>query len=276
MVLLYSLSSPLIQATVLKRPSALIKSPYVADVILSDNTNSLAHSLSLGCKGLCDKDATVFLTQIHSKHKDDKPHCKHTIQFAFQDNILIGVNPKLAEHIVNNALHNNALSFLNNLLRIKREVSLFIPNHVDSRFDFGGYTHDNIPFLLEVKNVPLAFHINAVPKDKKNFIPPPDADPMKKIAVFPDGYKKHIDDPVSPRALKHIRELTFIKQFTNTRCILCFVVQRHDADTFELSATDPEYADAVRHAISIGVEVYALVVRWTKDGNAYLHKIITV
>lgn len=275
MSILYSLP-PLIQATVTKRPSALIKSPYVADVILSNNTNSLAHSLSLGCKGLCDKDATVFLTELHSNHKDNKPHCKHTIQFAYQDNVLIGVNPKLAEHIIHNALKNNLLPFLNNLLHIKREVSVFINEHVDSRFDFGGYTHDGVPFLLEVKNVPLAFHINAVPKDKKNFVPPPDADPMKKIAVFPDGHKKHINDPVSPRALKHIRELTYLKLNTSARCILCFVVQRHDAATFELSATDPEYADAVRCAISVGVEVYAIFIRWSLEGHAYLHNILSV
>ncbi len=273
MSILYSLP-PLAKATVVKRPSALIKSPYVADVIFQNNTTSLAHSLSLGCKGLCDKNATVYLTELYSNHKDNKPHCKYTIQFAVQDNVLVGVNPKLAEHIVYNALRNNLFPFLNHLSHIKREVSVFIENHVDSRFDFGGYTHDGVPFLLEVKNVPLAFHINAVPKDKKNFIPPPNTDPMQKIAVFPDGHKKHINDPVSPRALKHIRELTFIKQHTSARCLLCFVVQRHDAATFELSATDPEYAAAVRHAISVGVEVYAIFIRWSFEGHAYLHNIL--
>ena len=273
--ILYSLP-PLVQATVLKRPSKSIKSPYVADVILSNNTNALAHSLSLGCKGLCDKDATVFLTSLNTIHKDDKPHCNYTIQFGFQDNVLVGVNPKLAEHIIHNALRNNLLPFLQNLTLIKREVSVFLDNHVDSRFDFGGYTSDNVPFLLEVKNVPLAFHINAVPKDKKNFIPPPGTNPMHKIAVFPDGHKKHIDDPVSPRALKHIRELTFLKKHTSARCLLCFVVQRHDATTFELSATDPEYAEAVRIAVSVGVEVYAIFVRWSFEGHAYLHNILPI
>lgn len=270
--ILYSLPT-LIQATVQKRPSAIIKSPYVADIILQNNTTSLAHSLSLGCKGLCDKNATVFITPLNTIHKDDKPHCNYTIQFAFQDNVLIGVNPKLAEHIIYNALRNKLLPFLQTSY-IKREVSIVYDKYVNSRFDFGGYTSDNVPFLLEVKNVPLAFYINAIPKDKKNFIPDPNSDPMKKIAVFPDGYKKHINDPVSPRALKHIRELTYLKENTSSRCILCFVVQRHDADTFELSATDPEYAEAVRFAVSVGVEIYAIFIRWSFDGHAYLHKIL--
>ena len=74
----------------------------------------------------------------------------------------------------------------------------------------------------------------------------------------------------------YLQDATYLKLNTSARCILCFVVQRHDAATFELSATDPEYADAVRYAISVGVEVYAIFIRWSLEGHAYLHNILPV
>jgi len=52
---------PLFKAKVIKRPSASIKSPYVADILLVDDNNEplddvlyLAHSPSLGCCGLAE------------------------------------------------------------------------------------------------------------------------------------------------------------------------------------------------------------------------------
>jgi DNA-binding sugar fermentation-stimulating protein len=51
---------------------------------------------------------------------------------------------------------------------------------------------------------------------------------------------------VSPRALKHIRELTLIKRESKTRCIMCYVIQRTDVDRFQPSIIDPEYREAVK------------------------------
>ena len=48
--MLYQLEN-LVEATVLKRPSKHIKTPYVADVILN-NKEVLGHSPALGCGGL--------------------------------------------------------------------------------------------------------------------------------------------------------------------------------------------------------------------------------
>ena len=48
------------QGNIVKRPSKSCKTPYVADVLLQDNSEILGHSPSLGCCGLADKDATVL------------------------------------------------------------------------------------------------------------------------------------------------------------------------------------------------------------------------
>ena len=74
---------------------------------------------------------------------------------------------------------------------------------------------------------------------------------------------------VSPRALKHIRELTLIKRESITRCIMCYVIQRPDVEWFQPSVIDPEYREAVKYALESGVEIITLVVQWTKDGKAY-------
>ena len=74
---------------------------------------------------------------------------------------------------------------------------------------------------------------------------------------------------MSPRALKHIRELTLIKRESKTRCIMCYVIQRTDVDRFQPSIIDPEYREAVKIAIDAGIEIITLVVRWTKEGDAY-------
>ena len=67
---------------------------------------------------------------------------------------------------------------------------------------------------------------------------------------------------MSPRALKHIRELTTIRGMSKTRCILCFVVQRSDVNRFTASVADPEYKAAFEEARKSGVEIVVMVVEW--------------
>ena len=124
---------------------------------------------------------------------------------------------------------------------------------------------------MEVKNVPLADYEDLCIKDRKKMCYDERAIDSK-IAYFPDGYRKKSTDTVSPRALKHIRELTLIKKESITRCIMCYVIQRTDVDRFQPSIIDPEYRQAVKEAVEAGVEIITLVVRWTRDGEAYFVK----
>jgi DNA-binding sugar fermentation-stimulating protein len=263
------------EGSVVKRPSKFIKSPYVADIFKKDSLDTiLGHTASLGCCGLADTGATVLMAPVPLKKKkdDDKLHCEYRVYLSVllergQD-IVIGIHPKLAENLVEAALKANLLSKLQNIKKYRREAAIYVEGRVDSRFDFAGIDYNDIPFIMEVKNVPLADYEDITAKDRKGKCY--DDRPVdSKVAYFPDGYRKKSADPVSPRALKHIRELTLIKSESKTRCIMCYVIQRTDVDRFQPSIIDPEYRQAVKNAIDAGVEIITLVIRWTKEGEAY-------
>ena len=140
---------------------------------------------------------------------------------------------------------------------------------VDSRFDFSGIDSNHNPFIMEIKNVPLADYEDISSKERKK-MKFEGRDFNSKVAYFPDGYRKKTTDTVSPRALKHIRELEIIKINTpNTRCILCYVIQRADVNRFTTSIIDPEYKSAVKQAYESGVEIITMVIKWTRDGKAH-------
>ena len=245
----------LIEGTVIKRPSQHIKTPYVADVSLNGES-VLAHSLSLGCCGMADKGATVLLSKLPDKN-DGKLHCQYAINVAKVSDGLsshfVGINPKHAEQIVARALVANCIQSLSNVLRYTTETVIKISDKVDSRFDFTGVDSNGTPFIMEVKNVPLA---------------------SNGVAYFPDGYRKKVTDTVSPRALKHVKELTYIRTDSvqkghPIRCIMCYVIQRSDVTAFMVSPKDPEYRRAVAEAHANGVEIITIVANWDINGTAW-------
>ena len=245
----------LMEGQIVKRPSKHIKSPYVADVKFGE-TEILGHAPALGCCGLSDTNATILMTPSKTDTK-----CSHTICLSIHEDQVIGIHPKFAEKLVENALTKNCFSTLQDIKSFRRETKVHIPDYVDSRFDFSGVDKDGTQFLMEVKNVPLANIEGGV-----------------KTAYFPDGYRKSPKTPVSPRALKHIRELTLLRRGVvhldkenpqKIRCIMCYVIQRTDATQFKASDKDPEYKQALKDAIEAGVEVITLVVEWNKNGEAY-------
>jgi DNA-binding sugar fermentation-stimulating protein len=204
--------------------------------------------------------------------KTDKISCEYKVYLAVicerGAEIVIGMHPKLAENLAESAIKNNLLSRLQNVRGYKRETTIYVPGKVDSRFDFTGIDGNGVPFIMEVKNVPLADYEDITAKDRKNKCYD-ERDVNSKVAYFPDGYRKKSTDTVSPRALKHIRELTLIKRESKTRCIMCYVIQRTDVDCFQPSIIDPEYRAAVKEAVEAGVEIITMVVQWTKDGEAH-------
>ena len=278
----------LVEGDVIKRPSKFIKTPYVADIMLKkkeDISNSsvdtvLGHTASLGCCGLADAGARILMapviTKKNKKNKKDeekeKLSCEYRVYLSVilerDTEIIVGIYPKLAEELTEAALKANLLSRLQNIRRYRRETVLQVEGQIDSRFDFTGIDCNGIPFIMEVKNVPLADYEDITAKDRKKMCYD-DRAIDSKVAYFPDGYRKKSTDPVSPRALKHIKEMTLIKSKTKIRCIMCYVIQRTDRDRFQPSILDPEYREAVRVAVATGVEIITLVVRWTKEGEAY-------
>jgi DNA-binding sugar fermentation-stimulating protein len=277
MTLIFKLND-LIEGEIIKRPSKHIKTPYVADVKICSTSNMiLGHTASLGCCGLSDVGASILMTPITKtkKHNSDKLHCEYRVYLSIlrekgQEQI-VGIYPKLAEELTESALKNNLLSRLLNVKSYKKETKIYVPGLVDSRFDFSGIDENGIPFIMEVKNVPLADYEDVTSKDRKKMCFD-DRSINSKVAYFPDGYRKKSTDPVSPRALKHINELALIKRMSKTRCIMCYVIQRTDIDRFQPSIIDPEYREAFKEAIKSGVEIITMVVQWTREGDAYFIK----
>jgi len=276
--MLYKLND-LILVKIVSRPSKVCKTPYVADIELEDGTIVQAHCASLGCCGLCEKDCYVYASPMKSNCAQSKSKvCSYKIYLAnfyeekvisgqiITNNQLIGIDPKLAETLVENALTQNYLKTLMHIKTYKREVCL-----LNSRFDFVGIDEHGNYFVLEVKNVPLADYADVSSVERKKMIKNGDfanLDINKKISYFPDGYRKKKGEVVSERALKHINELAEISHSKIFRPIICFVIQRTDVSSFQASLLDPIYKAAFNDAISQGVEVIVLVVSWNAQGEA--------
>jgi DNA-binding sugar fermentation-stimulating protein len=267
----------LIEGKIIKRPSKYIKTPYVADIEICEVSKLiLGHTAALGCCGLSDVGATILMSNINKKsninNNSERLRCEYRVYLSVirenNSEIIVGIYPKLAEELTEAALKNNLLSKLQNVKKYRKETKIYVPGLVDSRFDYTGIDENNIPFILEVKNVPLADYEDVTSKERKKMVFN-DRDINSKVAYFPDGYRKKSTDPVSPRALKHINELALIKRISKTRCIMCYVIQRTDVNRFQPSIIDQEYRKAFISAKECGVEIITMVVHWTREGEAY-------
>jgi DNA-binding sugar fermentation-stimulating protein len=260
--------SDVILGEVVKRPSSKCQSPYVADVILDDDTTIIAHAPSLGCCGYVNaKQKVVMVNHPNPKLCTHVIHLAHRIENSVE--YFIGVHPKSAEKIVNVCLEHGLIETLNNVCNIQREQT-----YLNSRFDFTCIDENNRQTIIEVKNVPCANYEDNEEKiiKKKDFS---NREYDSKVAYFPDGYRKKKADTVSPRALKHIIDLGLLKKDNpNYRCILIFVIQRPDVEYFQGSVCDPIYKEALNNAHMNGVEIIPIQVIWDKTGKCTYNKVL--
>lgn len=269
---IYQIPDTLYEAVILKRPSAHCKTPYVADIYIEElDKIAIAHSPSLGCCGLSDKDHKVMVCKIPETKSKKERVCEYVIMLSCieekGETIYVGIHPKLSETIVHQVLLQNKIDCIENISNVHREKKF-----LNSRFDFIGKSNDN-DFILEVKSVPLSDYEDISAKDKKkNACNYDELSVYNKVAYFPDGYRKNKNQLVSPRALKHIQELEEITlaEDNNISTYLCYVIQREDANRFQTSVLDPIYKEAVKKASDNGVNIVALQIRWTRNGDAYL------
>lgn len=264
----------ILEAEIIKRPSQYCKTPYVADgVFKSGGESHLIHTPALGCCGLCDKNSSVIVSKLEKGKK-----CSYRSELAVYydeklgDYIFIGINPKLAETLIDECLNKNKLDFLKDLLEYKREKKI---EGTNSRFDFAGVDKDGNKFVMEIKNVPLADYVDCTLKDKKKLNNLDEYSWDSKISYFPDGYRKKSNEPISPRALKHINDLINLKE-RGYRSIMCYVIQRGDSNRFQPSVIDETYRSLFYEAQRIGVEMYALQFVWDEMGNCYKKKLLDI
>jgi len=154
--------------------------------------------------------------------------------FIIEDgNSKVGVNTQSANKIVYEALDNNMIKELNNILEIKPEVKF----GSNTRFDFLLVNKKNKVFV-EVKNVTLS--------RKKN------------LAEFPDT--------VTSRGLKHIDELlkAFKKGF---QIYILYLIQRDDCDSFAIAKDiDKNYCDALLKAVKNDLNVLCYDCKFSLKG----------
>ena len=259
----------LIVADVINRPSKEIKSPYLADILIKKKTH-LAHSPGLGLCGFITVDSIVAV----SKSDSDKRKSKFTIELVKvknddNKNIWVGANPATSNLYFNNIIEKNLLSFLPKINLIKREYKM---TGFESRFDFYLEADNKKKFIIEIKNVPLVDY----PKDKMpKFRKFPERKCNKRNAIFPDGYQAKKGDCVSPRALKHLKELIKIKKKNpEFNPMLIFVVQREDCYGFSPNfEKDPIYSNELKKGIKEGLIVKAIMLKMSPKNVKFIKEI---
>ena len=279
-------TATLFRAKVVKRPSVFIKSPYVADIQLLNQNDEiidehgtvsidktyLAHSPSLGCCGLADTYAYVMVSKsTNPKAKTDyviELSCFNEIKKDIKYTEYVSLKPKTAEKVAHKALLKGCVDGLPTFKTLQPEKKF-----KNSRFDFYGLDINDQEHIIEVKMVPLAYYVDVPKKEYKNHsLTIENADFHDKIAYFPDGYRKNMNDPVSPRALKHVQELEEIVLEGTIKCTLLFIIQRSDVSCFQPSNLDLIYKKAVQKAWINGVQIKCVVVQWNSEGKGVLFK----
>ena len=262
------------KAIVVNRPSKIIKSPYLADIKLFNENNEIidenhiAHSPALGCCGLIVKDTIVYLVKSDNENRKSK-YTIYNVEIK-NPNIIIGVNPNIANNIFQNIIEKNLLEFdfLNNKSIIKREKKIF-----DSRIDFLLEFEDK-KIYIEIKNVPLADFVDVDKKERKNY-KNEDYNEYEKISIFPDGYRKKTTDLISPRAYKHLDDLIKINELENHYSYIIYIIQRHDIKFFKPTIIDEQYNKKFYEAKEKNVKIIPIVVKWI-DNKLYFDKIVKI
>jgi len=239
----------LTRVTVIKRPSKIIKSPYVADIRLEDGTEALCHTPALSCCGLVATDRIIYVSASGPKAKT-----QYTAQIAecTDDEGLyyVGIHPMISQQMAHKLLH-----MISTEAKWKSEVK--ISDH--TRLDFVGTLENGKKIYVEVKNAMISMC-----RTKR----------LERRAIFPEGFRKSKNDTVSPRAVKHAETLAELAKKEDTQeTYLLFTVPRNDCnDGLELNPEDPIYCKAVKQAMQAGVNVRVFGLNFYQNGAIEFNK----
>jgi len=239
----------LCKATVVKRPSASIKSPYVADIRLEDGTMALCHTPGLSCSGLVVPGRVIYVSKSSPKSKT-----AYTAQLSESTDsegiYTVGIHPMVSQQMASKLLGRISADAV-----WKSEVK--ISEH--TRLDFVGLAPTGKKIYVEVKNAMISYC-----KTERG----------TRRAVFPEGYRKTKDATISPRAVKHAETLAELMKGAETEaCYLVFIIPRNDCcEGLELNPDDPTYCTAVKGAIDAGVQVKVFGLDFHLDGSIHFNK----
>jgi DNA-binding sugar fermentation-stimulating protein len=203
----------------------------------------------------------------------------------------ICAHPNMANIIVGKMLEKKMITGLEDLTNIKAEASIeplvkienfnedcVLENEKTCRFDFSGILNDpsGCPqyVLIEVKCVPLADYVDVLPKVRTKTIDSLKPEDKKLKAIFPYGTARKYE-LVSPRALKHIKNLEAYTLTKSYKTFMIYITMRDDVEAIKISELDVEYRKAVFAAKENGVNLLGYSIRWDEE-RAYLNKVLPV
>jgi len=211
-------------------------------------------------KIIVPKKKNIFKKNEIEDEDDDEYETEDNEQY-------IAINPKLAIEITESLIEKKLITLLPPVKTFKRNVPMYLEDKVDSVFSFIGFCEDNVPFIIEVNNVPYAEYKHGERRLEIGPGNPPTGNiknrHFTKTAYFPEK-----DCTNTEELIKRIKDLTTIKKESITRCYIAYIIERTDISHFEVSKYNAEYQEAVKTAMDNGVIVVPIVISWTNEGVA--------
>ncbi|MGC9353571.1 MAG: DNA/RNA nuclease SfsA [Mariniphaga sp.] len=200
---------------------------FLADVKLDNGEEITAHCTNPGSMKSClENGAEVYLSPVN----DPKRKTRFTWEMIKINGDWVGINTGNPNKLAFEAISKGEIPGLDNYTIVRREVKFG-----DSRFDVFA-ENENEQCFVEVKNVTLK---------------------EGKYALFPDA--------VTTRGQKHLKTLLEVKK-QGMRAVMLYIVQRSDVEIFApAKEIDPDYAKALKDAVSEGVEVIAMQAKVTPE-----------
>lgn len=196
---------------------------FLTDIILDDGSEITIHCPNTGSMRNCLYPGQSVWFSESANPKRKYPYTFEIMQSDEQH--LIGINSGRANALAEEAINKGIISELNGYTSLQREVKYGEEN---SRIDILLTSQDKPKCYIEIKSCTLL---------------------EAGVGYFPDA--------VTTRGQKHLRELIQMVQ-QGHRAVLLFVVQHSGISVVKPAKhIDPLYADLLKQAIKLGVEVLA-------------------
>jgi len=189
-----------------KKASLIVKSPYIVEVT-SNEGPLIVHNPGLKCIGLKSINRPVLISSLRASPTSRLS--SHVLEAVWSTQ-WVGVNPHRANELFYYSLKKGFLKSI----PIFSNIESIKPEYVveGSRFDFLIHRANDIPLIIQVKNVNWNNH---------------------GAGLFPAEVKGK--KTISPRAVKH---LTLLNTITTYKPVLIFIVQRTDIDRVGINSLD--------------------------------------
>ena len=260
----------IVELEITKRPSKIIKSPYVADAIDKNNIPYLVYAPGLGLADQCLPGSTVYATPSNNKDsKTDFIIQSVSIHDEGYNHVIVGANPHTAEtigkEIIKRGIWNPYPDF---------EVCNKKPSHIDYIGDI--YLKKNHQYIvIEMKNVICATFNPELNKIDRRYIYFDHNIPFKRSGIYPNGEKRQRykgESVVSKRSLRQIDEM--IENKENYHFVIIFLVNRSDCLAFKPNwQRDPAYSKKLATAVKNGIDVHALSIDWSSSSCSFVKEL---